>query len=169
VVVTLQSLLTDLFELLRYELDKYYELLKVLYAERDLLVKRKIKDLEVLIKDEEATIQKIQRIEITRDGLLTQLAAEQGLVDEPLNAKTLTDLAEEPLRSDYQKLFQRVERVKREFEFINDTNKKLLESEQEYASFLVDEVIRIDEPGDTYQNDGHVRTPQGKGMFDHRI
>jgi len=169
VVVTLQSLLTDLFELLRYELDKYYELLKVLYAERDLLVKRKIKDLEVLIKDEEATIQKIQRIEITRDGLLTKLAAEQGLVDEPLNAKTLTELAEEPLRSDYQKLFQRVERVKREFEFINDTNKKLLESEQEYASFLVDEVIRIDEPGDTYQNDGHVRTPQGKGMFDHRI
>lgn len=168
-VVTLQSLLTDLFELLRYELDKYYELLKVLYAERDLLVKRKIKDLEVLIKDEEATIQKIQRIEITRDGLLTKLAAEQGLVDEPLNAKTLTELAEEPLRSDYQKLFQRVERVKREFEFINDTNKKLLESEQEYASFLVDEVIRIDEPGDTYQNDGHVRTPQGKGMFDHRI
>jgi len=132
-------------------------------------VKRKIKDLEVLIKDEEATIQKIQRIEITRDGLLTKLAAEQGLVDEPLNAKTLTELAEEPLRSDYQKLFQRVERVKREFEFINDTNKKLLESEQEYASFLVDEVIRIDEPGDTYQNDGHVRTPQGKGMFDHRI
>ena len=168
-VVTLQSLLTDLFELLRYELDKYYELLKVLYAERDLLVKRKIKDLEVLIKDEEATIQKIQRIEITRDGLLTQLATEQGLVDEPLNAKTLTELAEEPLRSDYQKLFQRVERVKREFEFINDTNKKLLESEQEYASFLVDQVIRIDEPGDTYQNDGHVRTPQGKGMFDHRI
>ena len=165
----MQSLLTDLFELLRYELDKYYELLKVLYAERDLLVKRKIKDLEVLIKDEEATIQKIQRIEITRDGLLTQLATEQGLVDEPLNAKTLTELAEEPLRSDYQKLFQRVERVKREFEFINDTNKKLLESEQEYASFLVDQVIRIDEPGDTYQNDGHVRTPQGKGMFDHRI
>jgi len=169
VVVTLQSLLTDLFELLRYELDKYYELLKILYAERDLLVKRKIKDLEVLIKDEEATIQKIQRIEITRDGLLTKLAAEQGLVDEPLNAKTLTELAKEPLRSDYRKLFQRVERVKREFEFINDTNKKLLESEQEYASFLVDEVIRIDEPGDTYQNDGHVRTPQGKGMFDHRI
>ena len=168
-VVTLQSLLTDLFELLRYELDKYYELLKVLYAERDLLVTRKIKDLEVLIKDEEATIQKIQRIEITRDGLLTQLATEQGLIDEPLNAKTLTELAEEPLRSDYQKLFQRVERVKREFEFINDTNKKLLESEQEYASFLVDQVIRIDEPGDTYQNDGHVRTPQGKGMFDHRI
>ena len=168
-VVTLQSLLTDLFELLRYELDKYYELLKVLYAERDLLVKRKIKDLEVLIKDEEATIQKIQRIEITRDGLLTQLATEQGLIDEPLNAKTLTELAEEPLRSDFQKLFQRVERVKREFEFINDTNKKLLESEQEYASFLVDEVIRIGEPGDTYQNDGHVRTPQGKGMFDHRI
>ena len=168
-VVTLQSLLTDLFELLRYELDKYYELLKILYAERDLLVKRKIKDLEVLIKDEEATIQKIQRIEITRDGLLTKLAAEQGLVDEPLNAKTLTELAKEPLRSDYRKLFQRVERVKREFEFINDTNKKLLESEQEYASFLVDEVIRIDEPGDTYQNDGHVRTPQGKGMFDHRI
>jgi len=165
----LQSLLSDLFDLLRYELDKYYGLLKVLYAERDLLVKREIKDLETLIKEEEAAIQKIQRIEITRDALLTQLATEQGLAEEPLNAKTLTELAEEPLKSDYQKLFQRVERVKREFEFINGTNKKLLESEQEYASFLVDEVMKIDEPGDTYQDDGNVRTPQGKGMFDHRI
>ena len=44
-----------------------------------------------------------------------------------------------------------------------------LQSEQEYVSFLVDEVIKIDEPGDTYQDDGHVRIPQGKGMFDHRI
>ena len=33
----------------------------------------------------------------------------------------------------------------------------------------LDEVVKIDEPGDTYQDDGHVRIPQGKGMFDHRI
>ena len=169
VVVTLQALLSDLFELLRYELDKYYELLKILYAERDLLVKREIKELEELIKDEESTNQKSQKIESTRDALLTKLATEEGLVDQSLNATTITSLADEPLKSEYQRLFQRVERVKREFEFINDTNKSLLESEQEYASFLVDEVMRIDEPGDTYQDDGHVRSPEGKGMFDHRI
>ena len=61
VVVTLQALLSDLYELLRYELDKYYELLKILYAERDLLVKREIKELEELIKDEESTIQRSKR------------------------------------------------------------------------------------------------------------
>ena len=107
VVVTLQALLSDLFELLRYELDKYYELLKILYAERDLLVKREIKELEALIKDEESTIQKIQKIEITRDALLTRLATEEGLVDQSLNATTITSLADEPLKSDYQRLFQR--------------------------------------------------------------
>ena len=51
VVVTLQALLSDLFELLRYELDKYYELLKILYAERDLLVKREIKELYQIVQD----------------------------------------------------------------------------------------------------------------------
>jgi len=165
----LQPLLVDLLELLRYELEKYYELLKILYAERSLLVERKIRELEELIKEEEVAIQQIQRIEITRDGLLAELSTELEIGDQPLNATTLTELADEPLKSEYKHLFARIERIKREFEFINDTNKQLLQSEQEYVSFLVDEVIKIDEPGDTYQDDGHVRIPQGKGMFDHRI
>ena len=68
----MQPLLFDLLELLRYELEKYYELLKILYAERSLLVERKVRELEELIKEEEVAIQKIQRIEITRDGLLAE-------------------------------------------------------------------------------------------------
>ena len=77
----MQPLLFDLLELLRYELEKYYELLKILYAERSLLVERKVKELEVLIKEEETTIQKIQRIEITRDELLTELSTELEIGD----------------------------------------------------------------------------------------
>ncbi len=154
----MQPLLSDLLELLRYELEKYYELLKILYAERSLLVERKVKELEVLIKEEETTIQKIQRIEITRDELLAELSTELEIGDQPLNASTLTELADEPLKSEYRHLFARVERIKREFEFINDTNKQLLQSEQEYVSFLVDEVVKIDEPGDTYQDDGFCIT-----------
>ena len=95
----MQPLLVDLLELLRYELEKYYELLKILYAERNLLVERKVRELEELIKEEEGAIQQIQRIEITRDGLLAELSTELEIGDQPLNATTLTELADEPLKS----------------------------------------------------------------------
>ena len=71
--------------------------------------------------------------------------------------------------SGFADIFDEVQRVRTEFEYVNATNKELLLSEYEYVSFLIDQVTRIEEPGETYEDDGSLRSPVGKGMFDHRI
>ena len=111
----------------------------------------------------------INSVELERDDLLAELSAFPHVGSKSMDAATLIELAEEPLKSEFVDIFDEVQRVRTEFEYVNATNKELLLSEYEYVSFLIDQVTRIEEPGETYEDDGSLRSPVGKGMFDHRI
>ncbi|HHZ89799.1 TPA: flagellar protein FlgN [Candidatus Poribacteria bacterium] len=165
----MQEQLLNLYNLVRYELEEYNQLLELLYQERQVLVERKIGDLADLISEKEKLIYSINNIESERDDLLAELSALPDVGPKSLDAATLIELAEGPLKSRFTDVFDEVQRVKTEFEYINATNKELLQSEHEYVSFLIDQVTRIEEPGKTYEDDGSLRPPAGKGMYDHHI
>ena len=165
----MQEQLLNLYNLVRHELEEYNQLLELLYQERQVLVERKIEDLADLISEKEKLIYGINNVESERDDLLAELSAFPHVGSKSLDAATLIELAEEPLKSEFADIFDEVQRVRTEFEYVNATNKELLLSEYEYVSFLIDQVTRIEEPGETYEDDGSLRSPVGKGMFDHRF
>lgn len=165
----MQVLLSHLFEVFKQELEKYRQLLEILYQERQVLVDRRIPELSDLVRQEERVIHHIEQIEYARDDLLTQLLSYSEFDAKPLNASTLVDLTEEPLRSEYTRLFEEVKQIKVEFEHVNDTNKQLLQNERDYIHFIMEQITRIDEPGDTYAGDGSLRKPAVRGFFDRRI
>jgi len=167
--MSMQGHLLNLYNLVRHELEKYNSLLELLYQERQVLVERKIEDLADLISKNEKLIYSINNVELERDNLLAELSAFPDVGPKSLDAATLIELAEGPLKSKFADVFDEVQRVRTEFEYVNATNKELLLSEFEYVSFLIDQVTRIEEPGETYEDDGSLRWPVSKGMFDHRI
>jgi len=55
-ILSMQEQLLNLYNLVRYELEEYNQLLELLYQERQVLVERKIGDLADLISEKEKLI-----------------------------------------------------------------------------------------------------------------
>lgn len=165
----MQTLLSRLLEQLRHELELYRQLLNILYQERQVLVDRRTPELSDLVRQEERIIHQIEQAEYARDDFLTQLLSYPELDSKPLSASSLIELADDSLKSEYTRLFDRVRQVKIEFEHVNQTNQQLIQSERDYIHFLVEQVTKMDEPGDTYVGDGNLREPISKGLFDRHI
>ena len=165
----MQTLFSRLLDLLRHELGLYHQLLDILYQERQVLIDRRIPELSGFVRQEEKIIYQIEQAEYARDDLLTQLLSYPEFDSKPLNASTLIDFAEEPLKSEYIGLFDQVKQVKTEFEYVNQTNQQLIQSERDYVHFLMEQVTKMNEPGDTYVDDGNLREPVSRGLFDRRI
>ena len=91
----------NLYSLVKYELEKYSNLLELLYQERQVLVERKIEDLADIISEKEKLIYRINNVESERDDLLAELSAFPHVGSKSLDAATLIELAEEPLKSEF--------------------------------------------------------------------
>lgn len=166
--MSLQEMLDRLVEILDQEAEVYSDLLQIAGKKKDLIVHGKVKDLDKLVKVEQAHIIHIGKLENQREDMINQICGELGLEKTDI---TVSELSGKVGRENAAKLnksrlsiLNTIEKLKNE----NDINSKLIKNSLEYIDFSLNILSSLNSDG-SYLKSGVVNEPGKRNIFDVRL
>jgi len=149
-----KAMLERMESLLNRQMELYQSLVEMSDRKQQVLVKGDLKELESIIKAEQALLWQAGKLEESRLALQGEMASAAGLKPEELNLSKLAELAGEPFASRYRALQGCMVGLMDQLGAINKLNMELIEQSLSYINFSL-ELLSGAEAGDTY-------TPAGK-------
>ncbi len=129
----LESILTDLCDLLHRECDTYQSLLSLLQKERKIVVDCSIEDLIQTNKEKENLVLTIRILEQSREAILEKLAEMMGLSSDELTVSILEGRVEEPFASELRSLRSNLSAVLQSIREVNEENRIFLQHSVDFV------------------------------------
>jgi len=127
----------QLVDLLTDMLGIYRALLTLSRQKREILVAADTKELERVTGSEEALILRAGKLEVSRQNLVRDLAADLGVAAEELTLAKLTELAEEPVAEKLNALYKDFALITGELTRLNELNSRLIKQALQYINYNI--------------------------------
>ncbi len=168
----MEAQIKQLFDILNRQTLVYESILKLSKQKTDLIVAGKIKELENLVKLEQALVLQISRLEKQREETSEELSSQLAL-QEDQNKISITNLLnhlndeqQEQLKSFQQKMKEIVEELKN----TNELNAKLIKQSLEYIEFSMNMITGTSVSGTQYEDKGTTKDSKGtRNLFDIKL
>jgi len=160
-----KELIASLVDLIKREEGFLYDFLDLLETQKALLVKNKVEEFEVTVRQQEELIEQIRALETERIGVVQQIARGMKIED---NKVTITRLVEmslgqvsDELKNVKKNMTQLVDRIRRANQVNQYLIKRSLNRAQRSIDLLIDEGLR----DVIYEQDGKIRGQDRRSLM----
>jgi phosphosulfolactate synthase (CoM biosynthesis protein A) len=133
----MENLLTGILANMEKEKELYLELIQLSTGKTDLIIEKRVRDLEKLVAVEENIIANVGRLESERQELLQDLAKIRNIDSDSITQTNLIDWAYGDMKVKFQNLQSEFEGILHRQKHLNEINSKLLKTNLEYIDFAI--------------------------------
>ena len=149
------------------ERDFYLELNELSTRKTDIIIEKKIKDLEKIVDLEQGIIVNIGKLEADRQELVDRLAGIKGVDPESITLSTLIEYSDGDIRDRFQTLQDDFVRIIDRQSHLNEINEKLIRTNLEYINMAINLMVGDGTSGQVYQREGRTKKGgQNRNLFD---
>lgn len=161
------NLIEEILSNMTMEKELYEDLNELSAQKTDLIIDKKIKDLEGMVDVEQKLILSIGKLESDRQELVEQLAHDRGLDSEHITMSSLIDLFDGDIKERLEGLRTEFRRVIDQQRHLNEINSRLIETNLEYINIALSLMTNEGTFGKVYEKKGQVtKGNQNKNLFD---
>lgn len=164
-----QELMNKIIELLEHEYRVYENILRMSKDKTNIIVEGKVKELENVVKLEQALVLQISRIDKQREEVVEQLSKEVNLKDKNLNISEIIQYGNEEQKKQLEEYKGRMSKLIEELAHTNQINSKLIENSLEYIDFSLNLMSNADVTSNNYGNKGDSTIRTRKNLFDMKL
>lgn len=165
----MENMITTFQEILKKELTIYMQILSISQKKTDIIIKGKISELDMLVKEEQELISALGKLESSREEVIIKIC-------EALNLKssevTMTDILEKlhPNQASALNVIRnKLLELTSELKTINDNNGKLIKNSLEFIDFSINVLSDAANPGNNYNSTGYSGGASQKSVFDKKL
>ncbi len=163
----MENLLTGILANMEKEKELYLELIQLSTGKTDLIIEKRVRDLEKLVAVEENIIANVGRLESERQELLQDLAKIRNIDSDSITLTNLIDWAYGDMKVKFQNLQSEFEGILHRQKHLNEINSKLLKTNLEYIDFAILLMTGEGASGKLYEKKGQVtKGSQNRNLFD---
>jgi len=164
----MDGLLERLVENLDDEKRIYTELLKLSEQKKEVILEKKIRELEKIVQLEQEFIIHIGRLENERQEIVESLAAQKNINAEEVTISTLISWASGQLKLQLEKIKEEFADIIEKQRALNQINEKLLKINLEYVDFAIN--FLAGNSGSVYEKQGQAsQVRQNRNLFDKKV
>jgi len=156
-VESMNTLLSELIDILNREIELHKELLSCIQQDRCLLVDLRVDDIFENIKKKETLSVKIKMLEESRVSLVEQLSPHYGISQQPPTLSDLASAAEEPHRSALNNSRSTLLALLNSIQEINQGNSLIVKDSLFYCNRSLDFLNHSFSANPTYLNSGRIK------------
>lgn len=163
----MEDILRGILSSMEKERDYYEELNELSNRKTDIIIDKKIKDLETIVDLEERIIVNIGKLEADRQELVDRLAGIRDVDPESITLSSLIEFSDGDLKDRFQTLQNDFIRIIDRQRHLNEINEKLIRTNLEYVNIAINLMVGDGASGQVYEREG--RTKQGgqnRNLFD---
>ena len=164
-----QELMNKLIELLEHEYRVYENILRMSKDKTNIIVEGKVKELENVVKLEQALVLQISRIDKQREEVVEQLSKEVNLKDNNLNISEIIQYGDREQKQQLEEYRGKMGKLIAELAHTNQINSKLIENSLEYIDFSLNLMANADVTSNNYGNKGSSTERSRKNLFDIKL
>lgn len=165
----MEQLLSQLEEIMENEVNLYSQILSIGKQKTDIIIKGKVNKLAELVEQEQETVAKLTKLELSRENVSSLIHKELQLPNKEI---TLTELLDhiggtraDNLKAKQQKLLDLLKDVKTK----NDENGMLINNSLEYIEFSINVLSNAANPGNNYTQVGYSDGTSKSSTFDMKL
>ena len=159
------SVLKPLFAVVDAMLNTHQELLALAQRKRDVLIRGDMDALNLIVKEENTLVFRVEKLESERIAFGRLLAARIGVQPEQLTATRVAELAgDEEEKRRMEELSAQLRNVIGELQKINNTNKQLIEQSLQFIRTSI-ELLTESPQVPTYGGTGETNAPYAIGRI----
>jgi Mg2+ and Co2+ transporter CorA len=161
------EILMGILSSMEKERDFYLELNELSTRKTDIIIEKKIKDLEKIVDLEQGIIVNIGKLEADRQELVDRLAGIKGVDPESITLSTLIEYSDGDIRDRFQTLQDDFVRIIDRQSHLNEINEKLIRTNLEYINMAINLMVGDGTSGQVYQREGRTKKGgQNRNLFD---
>ena len=147
-------------------LDLYQALLTLSREKREILIAGKAQSLEVITRQEELLILQAGKLDVMREDVIRQIAAQCGVSPQGLSLTKLAELAAPAEAERLTTLGTAFAQVSTELAPLNKLNSELIEQALRFVNYSIN-ILTQSQSSNTYESQGKSGHPQpGRAIFD---
>ena len=163
----MEDILRGILSSMEKERDYYEELNELSNRKTDIIIDKKIKDLETIVDLEERIIVNIGKLEADRQELVDRLAGIKDVDPESITLSTLIEYSDGDIRDRFQTLQDDFVRIIDRQSHLNEINEKLIRTNLEYINMAINLMVGDGTSGQVYQREGRTKKGgQNRNLFD---
>ncbi|HHZ14071.1 MAG: flagellar protein FlgN [Caldicoprobacterales bacterium] len=161
------EILMGILSSMEKERDFYLELNELSTRKTDIIIEKKIKDLEKIVDLEQGIIVNIGKLEADRQELVDRLAGIKDVDPESITLSTLIEYSDGDIRDRFQTLQDDFVRIIDRQSHLNEINEKLIRTNLEYINMAINLMVGDGTSGQVYQREGRTKKGgQNRNLFD---
>ncbi len=161
------EILMGILSSMEKERDFYLELNELSTRKTDIIIEKKIKDLEKIVDLEQGIIVNIGKLEADRQELVDRLAGIKDVDPESITLSTLIEYSDGDIRDRFQTLQDDFVRIIDRQSHLNEINEKLIRTNLEYINMAINLMVGDGTSGQVYQREGRTQKGgQNRNLFD---
>lgn len=161
------EILMGILSSMEKERDFYLELNELSTRKTDIIIEKKIKDLEKIVDLEQGIIVNIGKLEADRQELVDRLAGIRDVDPESITLSTLIEYSDGDIRDRFQTLQDDFVRIIDRQSHLNEINEKLIRTNLEYINMAINLMVGDGTSGQVYQREGRTKKGgQNRNLFD---
>ena len=167
----MNSILTELQEVMQQELVAYKEILAKARQKKEALLKNDVSMLDHIVAHEWNLVKTLRQLEKEREGMLRSIAREQGIDEKKISLTDIVDMLEGSPREEFAALKTELKHVIAEIDTINRANKGLVDTHLQYSAFCVNLLTGHLNTLNTYSYSGQMSEAQESAtlVFDRMV
>ncbi|MGI6372140.1 MAG: flagellar protein FlgN [Caldicoprobacterales bacterium] len=165
--IAMVEILMGILSSMEKERDFYLELNELSTRKTDIIIEKKIKDLEKIVDLEQGIIVNIGKLEADRQELVDRLAGIKDVDPESITLSTLIEYSDGDIRDRFQTLQDDFVRIIDRQSHLNEINEKLIRTNLEYINMAINLMVGDGTSGQVYQREGRTKKGgQNRNLFD---
>ena len=162
-----KSMFTSLIDVLKKELAVYQELKNTIIAEKRILIKPSLDELEHVNALKENIILKARILEEVRSNILKKIGRIFDITANEVILSQITDHAGEGQREELNEIRDELVSISREINALNAANKDLLDASMTNIKSSLDFITSIMSAGSVYLECGKMKSANNNGKYLH--
>src|SRR5690554_4627174 len=155
--IAMVEILMGILSSMEKERDFYLELNELSTRKTDIIIEKKIKDLEKIVDLEQGIIVNIGKLEADRQELVDRLAGIKDVDPESITLSTLIEYSDGDIRDRFQNLQDDFVRIIDRQSHLNEINEKLIRTHLEYINMAINLMVGDGTSGQVYQREGRTK------------